>query len=634
MTIPYEQAAFAKDRVEALASTLGLTLPHQEQWDFLQSMTSLDLQAAPGSGKTSLIGLKLALLAAGWSSRTRGICVLSHTNTAKTEITARLAATPVGRRLLAYPHFIGTIQSFANTFLALPAVRALGVEIQAVDDEAYAAAALRLLERDPRFRTLLGTLDRQRDGRQLAATARFVCEARDLTVVATRSLPFSKETPSGKQFILLKRNLARRGIFRYEDMFAIAEQHLVRNPDLADATSRRFPFVLLDEMQDTSLVQERLLDKVFGSTGTVVQRVGDVNQRIFNDGQPGCTEAGTFPLPMAAELPVSRRFGNRIAGLASELTVHRRQRIHGAGPEGTIVLLTYDESTVAQVVPAFERLAATFVLPPLLQQSPPRVLGARRHRGSSPNFPQSLACYVPELLAQGDAVRGSLIRTTRSAQAQWQSDDSHGAVSHVWNAVRGLVRPVTEGYLPAIGRLEREPVTAGGKARAVLLGMLTGQLDDEALWESLMDQLMCVLSELTSVTEADLKRMGEVFLYVPRGQLPRTLLPTSDETDLVPSIASTIQSAKGETHSATLLLDCLDKTGKKFDVNEVLTLLANGSDLDRATNTVKRAAQLIFVGATRPTHLLAFATPRQRAEPYAEALVARGWSIRDASATS
>ncbi|KOU27939.1 hypothetical protein ADK51_12800 [Streptomyces sp. WM6368] len=170
--------------------------------------------------------------------------------------------------------------------------------------------------------------------------------------------------------------------------------------------------------------------------------------------------------------------------------------------------------------------------------------------------------------------------------------------------------------------------------RAVLLSLLTAQLDDDGLWKSLTDQLMLVLSELTSVTEADLIRLGEAFLYVPRGQSPRVLLPTSAETDLVPSIASTIQSAKGETHSATLLLDCLDKTGKKFDVNEVLTLIAKGSELDRATNTVKRAAQLIFVGATRPTHLLAFATPRQRAEPYAEALVARGWSVHDAGATS
>ncbi|MFC9855621.1 hypothetical protein ACIGW5_06320 [Streptomyces prasinus] len=41
------------------------------------------------------------------------------------------------------------------------------------------------------------------------------------------------------------------------------------------------------------------------------------------------------------------------------------------------------------------------------------------------------------------------------------------------------------------------------------------------------------------------------------------------------------------------------------------------------------AAQLVFVGATRPTHLLAFAAHRTRAEPYVEAMTARGWTVHD-----
>ncbi|WNI33397.1 UvrD-helicase domain-containing protein [Streptomyces sp. ITFR-6] len=98
MTPLYAPDVFIKDKVEALAQQLGLELPHQEQWDFIQSAESLDLQAAPGSGKTSLIGLKLALLSQGWTSPTRGICVLSHTNTAKDEITNRLTASPPHRR--------------------------------------------------------------------------------------------------------------------------------------------------------------------------------------------------------------------------------------------------------------------------------------------------------------------------------------------------------------------------------------------------------------------------------------------------------------------------------------------------------------------------------------------------------
>ncbi|CAM5253373.1 hypothetical protein SVIOM74S_03068 [Streptomyces violarus] len=132
-------------------------------------------------------------------------------------------------------------------------------------------------------------------------------------------------------------------------------------------------------MQDTSDLQQRLLDKVFGPPGTVVQRVGDINQRIFADA-PDAAQPSSFPLPHAAQLPVSRRFGSKIAALASDLTVHRRQRIDGAGHDGTVALLLFDDDTVAEVVPAFERMAAAAVPRQLLLDNPPRVLGARLTR--------------------------------------------------------------------------------------------------------------------------------------------------------------------------------------------------------------------------------------------------------------
>ncbi len=56
--------------------------------DFLAKATPCDVQAAPGNGKTTLLAAKLALLARTWLTRRRGICVLSHTNAARTEALA------------------------------------------------------------------------------------------------------------------------------------------------------------------------------------------------------------------------------------------------------------------------------------------------------------------------------------------------------------------------------------------------------------------------------------------------------------------------------------------------------------------------------------------------------------------
>ena len=68
--------------------------------NFLKSLTTTDVSACPGSGKTTLVVAKLAILARKWKSNTRGICVLSHTNVAREEIEHRLGSTDVGQRLL------------------------------------------------------------------------------------------------------------------------------------------------------------------------------------------------------------------------------------------------------------------------------------------------------------------------------------------------------------------------------------------------------------------------------------------------------------------------------------------------------------------------------------------------------
>ncbi|MFD7815620.1 UvrD-helicase domain-containing protein [Streptomyces sp. NPDC059785] len=634
MTPLYAPDAFLKDKVEALAQHLGLDLPYQEQWDFIQSAESLDLQAAPGSGKTSLIGLKLALLAQAWTSPTRGICVLSHTNTAKDEITHRLTTTPAGRRLLQYPHFIGTIQAFTNTFLALPALRARSIEVQTVDDQAYADEALRLLERHPKFRKLNNALGYRTNGPALVAEARYVCDAGQLIATGPDGIPpYKASSDSGQQFAALKETLTERGIFRYHDMFAIAEHHLARHPQLAIAAAHRFPFVLLDEMQDTSHLQQHLLDKVFGPPGTIVQRVGDVNQRIFADA-PNTAQPSSFPLPHAAQLPVSRRFGSAIAALASDLTVHRRQQINGVGHDGTVALLLFDDDTVAEVVPAFERMAAAAVPRHLLLSNPPRVLGARLAPKGTKAFPQSVSCYIPGFTTVPAEATGSLITATRTAQTLRRSGDNHAAVTLLWNALRDAARLTTSGGLPPLRRLDRDPATAGGRARLLLHDLLTCPLDSPAEWAVLTARLPRLLQDLTQNSLKGVARLTEPLAHIPSvaQPVPKPEAPADADHDVVPSVAGSIQSAKGETHAATLILECLERSGRKYDVHEVLGLLSGQRDASKALVTIKRAAQLVFVGATRPTHLLAFAAHRTRAAPHIEAMTARGWSIHDVHA--
>ena len=53
--------------------------------NIIKNLDSIDIQACPGSGKTTVLVAKLAILAKKWSYQNRGICVLSHTNVARVE---------------------------------------------------------------------------------------------------------------------------------------------------------------------------------------------------------------------------------------------------------------------------------------------------------------------------------------------------------------------------------------------------------------------------------------------------------------------------------------------------------------------------------------------------------------------
>ncbi len=71
----------------------------EEHINVIKCIESKDVQAFPGSGKTTALVAKLAILAKKWPASFQGICVLSHTNVAREEIEKRLGATEVGRKI-------------------------------------------------------------------------------------------------------------------------------------------------------------------------------------------------------------------------------------------------------------------------------------------------------------------------------------------------------------------------------------------------------------------------------------------------------------------------------------------------------------------------------------------------------
>lgn len=73
--------------------------------------------------------------------------------------------------------------------------------------------------------------------------------------------------------------LARTGV-DFDDLIRLAAQTIELDPDFLQRLRQRWPYILEDEAQDSSRLQEQILDALTGPSGVWV-RVGDPNQAIY-----------------------------------------------------------------------------------------------------------------------------------------------------------------------------------------------------------------------------------------------------------------------------------------------------------------------------------------------------------------
>jgi len=131
-----------------IAYAEGVLLPEgkefdDERKDFIRNLDTIDLQAVPGSGKTTALLAKLLILEKYLPfDDGSGILVISHTNAAVDEIRSKIAK--FCPKLFAYPNFVGTIQSYVDKFLTIPCGHnLLETRISWIDTERYKEEILR-----------------------------------------------------------------------------------------------------------------------------------------------------------------------------------------------------------------------------------------------------------------------------------------------------------------------------------------------------------------------------------------------------------------------------------------------------------------------------------------------------------
>lgn len=287
--------------VEAERLLIGGSQFDDERRDFIRKMDSCDLLAVPGSGKTTALQDKLYCLSkVRPDTSSSGILVLSHTNAAVEEVKRKLAR--VCPTLFEYPNFIGTIQDFVDTFLAIPFYnKTYGQSIARIDSSIYKeefrkACLNKKIWGDKvwSWYQFNGIDQAVNFGIRMYADGHQVpwnyTTRRQFKVAATNAPgTWRGVEDKNRSHILdilceLKRQSFERGILNYDDCYVLAQMYINTNPRIKSILRNRFKYVFIDETQDLQDYQLEIVDQLFDNANVCLQRIGDINQSIFHAG--------------------------------------------------------------------------------------------------------------------------------------------------------------------------------------------------------------------------------------------------------------------------------------------------------------------------------------------------------------
>lgn len=604
-----------------IESTEKLLLPEgahfpEDARNVIRCWHSADVTACPGSGKTTVLLAKLKLLVDRMPLENgAGICVLSHTNVAVDEIRNRLSN--YSDKLLRYPNYIGTIQSFVDKFVTMPYLRNIaGRNVQAVDNLTYAQHMLNRMQNSAKYRALdIVTKNNFETGGQFTERlehiqALYIRDDGALCVGRQKRALAGADKPSVKQFNAMIADLLKyEGIMRYQDAYSYAKTAVDALPETyTDLFSARFQYVFIDEYQDCDSIQRQAIAAIFNSTKCTVIKIGDSDQAIYNSSEDKTPDW----VPQDGFLPImtSCRYSQEIADVICKLKKDNKNIVTFAGKTGVKpVLLIFAPEKIDRVISGFINALETHGL--YDNKGVYKAIGAIRKKDSSG---LSIGSYWSEFdgsakkqseynywvlldditasLLDGNLykaeriVRKLLCRIFHYAKVRHPVSGKEYSVATIKRSLDDEYREIYRQWIYEMSRLqnmERETIDCLMRQKInELLKTMNSQADDifNCLPEYFLDKVADV-----SQTE---KSEKNIFIDPIRGR--------RIEFD-------TIHGVKGETHDATLYLET-DRQGAS-DLNRILPYYGVGKL--GSSNLFDYSRKLAYVGMSRPKKLLCVA---------------------------
>lgn len=566
---------------------------------------SNDILACPGSGKTTVLIAKLKLIADELPLKDgRGVCVLSHTNVAVNELKAKLGKSAEG--LLMYPNFVGTIQTFVDQYITFPFLRQFSKNtIQVVSNEDYANRLYSLICRTDS--SLKWFIDKQyvTYGGRFASIEKFLGNiyiddqgALRLNGVGRALAGRDKNATFGYNSAV-QRLLSEEGMIQYNDAYRYTFLALKNyGASLRMLLSRRFRYVFVDEYQDCSIQQRDVLDALFSETDSIFQKIGDVDQAIYNstnDNTP-VWQVGDNYMPIAH----SNRYSQEIADVLSALRSNQETIISSRGSQNIKpTLFVYDSDSRVKVLPAFIREIQSNGLakPEGIYKSVgmfENVSGLKisdywpafqkKVRNKSKTHFSDFVMEISSALTNGDLFLAErLVRKLLSKILHYNGiDDTEGKSYGSISVKRYISRNFSQKYQTAI------------------LGL--SQYDDFT-YSALEGKIKEILTELLG--DGWLDNVPAPFMQLSPG--PQAIDDNSHiyvDESCIQIVFDTVYGVKGETHDATLYLET--ETKQNSDIRRILPLLERKSRHCK-NELQEKSRRCVYVGFSRPKYLLALA---------------------------
>jgi len=622
----------------------------RERIEFIKNFDTIDLQAVPGSGKTTVLLAKLLILERKLDFYDNsGILVISHTNVAVKEIKNRIGK--YAPKLFKYPNFVGTIQSFIDQFLAIPYYKQIHKKTPPIiDNDVYKEYIEKKVKNSQNFK-LKSYLKNKTNLLDFLYSIKFGNSLDEINVPGLKD----KTKPVYKALLKIKQNLLQSGILSFHDTYVLANLYIEEFPRIKKILQKRFKFVFVDEMQDMNKDLYDLLESLFfkkHTIGHVYQRIGDINQAIYDEKNFTDELVWNSENRKILKLKGSHRLSPFNSKVIENFAIEPTQ-IEGKNQDVGIKphLIIYNDNNKEEVIPKFVELIKIFQMGNLIPKNPNlpiKVVGWRKQADNENTL--IIQKYWPDF--QPNSTRNkidysSLLSYITAVDTPKKSFSE--IRKNLFNALLKILRIenikydydsyFTERRLLKLLRenFPKEYEKFKLNVYKICLHVINNNIEEAK--NLFIENLKFVFGEIfkrknfSEKTEKFLNNTEEFEKKIIEiDDLKRNIITIDDITLHI----GTVHSVKGETHTATLYLETEYWNNK--DIKRVLPCFY-GIDVNKVKKKGNRHSQSLrmsYVGFSRPTHFLCVAAneksldknPKKRDE-IKEKIKQNGWIIID-----